>query len=185
MNQILKVKFTQVNAFLWRINTVDQCRIYIFKNLIRFLEHIYIYHLIRNIIFAKQSDWTGFHAQIHIFGHQDRFHFRILVGQVFGCRQNQMIGFLYRKRFPHFGSRHIACHDKQTSQSFAKLHSVGEKLIACQHIQFAHELTSIEIYLLVSFFELIQFFEYNKREVNIIFLKILQAIVVVKNNICV
>ena len=31
----------------------------------------------------------------------------------------------------------------------------------------------------------IQFFEYNKREVNIIFLKILQAIVIVKNNICV
>jgi hypothetical protein len=47
------------------------------------------------------------------------------------------------------------------------------------------KLTGIEIYLLVSFFELIQFFEYNKREVNIIFLKILQAIVVVKNNICV
>ena len=96
-----------------------------------------------------------------------------------------MVGFLYRKRFPHFGSRHIARHHKQTSQSFAKLHSFGEKLVASQYIQFAYELTSIEINLLVSFFELIQFFEYNKREVNIILLKILQAIVVVKNNICV
>ena len=56
MNQIFKVEFTQVNTFFGRINAVDQCRIYIFKNLIRLLEHIYIDHLIRNIIFAKQTD---------------------------------------------------------------------------------------------------------------------------------
>ena len=69
MNQIFKVEFTQVNTFFGRINAVDQCRIYIFENLIRLLEYIYIDHLIRNIIFAKQTDWTSFHTQIHILGH--------------------------------------------------------------------------------------------------------------------
>ena len=61
----------------------------------------------------------------------------------------------------------------------------GEMMPEEYVVNFVEEHRSFFEPLHPSFFELIQFFEYNKREVNIIFLKILQAIVVVKNNICV
>ena len=185
MNQILKVKLAQVESLFRRIDTVDQCRIYIFKYFIGFFKDIHIHDLICDIILTKKSDRTGLHTQIHIFGHQNRLHFRIFRRQIFSCRENQMIRFPDRERLPYFSSRHIAGHYKQTSQSFSQFHPFGEKFVACQHIQFTYKLTSIEINLLVSLLKLIQFFEYDKREIDIIFLKVLQAIVVVKNNICV
>ena len=84
-----------------------------------------------------------------------------------------------------FGSIHIAGNNEQTSHPFTQTHPFGEKFVTRQQIQFPDKLTGIEINLLVSFLELVQFFQYDKGEINIIFLKILQAIVVVKNNICV
>ena len=185
MNQVFKVKLAQVDTFFRRIDTVDQCRIYIFKDFIGLLENIHVGYLIRDIIFAKQTDGAGFHAQVHILSHQDRLHIRIFGGQVLSRRQNQMVGFLDRERVPHFGSFHLTGHHEQTSQAFAQFHSVSEKFVTGQHVQFAYKLTGIEIDLLVPFLELVQFFEYNKREIDIIFLKILQTITVVKNNICV
>ena len=85
----------------------------------------------------------------------------------------------------HFGSIHISGNYKQATHSFSQTHPLGEQLVTRQQIQFPDKFTGIEIYLLVSFLELVQFFQYDKGKMNIIFLKILQAIVVVKNNICV
>jgi hypothetical protein len=85
----------------------------------------------------------------------------------------------------NLGSIHIAGDNEQASQSFSQTHSFREKFVTCQQIQFPDKLTGIEINLLVSFLELVQFFQYDKGEINIIFLKILQTIIVVKNNICV
>ncbi len=58
MNQILKIKFTQVDTLLRRINTVNQCRIYIFKDFIGFLKDIHIHHLVRDIILAADR-WNA------------------------------------------------------------------------------------------------------------------------------
>ena len=183
MNQILKIKFTQVDTLLRRINTVNQCRIYIFKDFIGFLKDIHIHHLVRDIILAQQTDGTRLHTQVHVFGHQYRFHFRIFGGKKLGCRQNKMIGLLRRKSSPYFGSLHLTGHHKQASQAFAQLHSFRENLVTRQRIQLTHKLTGIEINLLVSFLEFIQLLKHDKGKINIIFLEILQAIIVVKNNI--
>ena len=83
----------------------------------------------------------------------------------------------------NFGSIHIAGDNEQASQSFSQTHSFREKFVTCQQIQFPDKLTGIEINLLVSFLEFIQLLKHDKGKINIIFLEILQAIIVVKNNI--
>ena len=60
---------------------------------------------------------------------------------------------------------------------------MGKQTVVGYQIEFAYKLTCIIIDLFISLLELIQFFQNNNRKINIILLKILQAIVVVKNNI--
>ena len=59
MNQILKVKLAQVESLFRRIDTVDQCRIYIFKYFIGFFKDIHIHDLICDIsVLARYNPFT-------------------------------------------------------------------------------------------------------------------------------
>ena len=69
MNDVFKVKFTQVDAFFGGIDAVDLCRIHVFKDLIGFLEYIDIGYFICDIVFAGNTDGTCLHTQVHILGH--------------------------------------------------------------------------------------------------------------------
>ena len=86
-----------------------------------------------------------------------------------------MVGDAFGKGITYSGRVHHACHHKQTA--------FGEQIIIGNQIKLTDELTRIEINLLITFLEFVQFFKDYDGKINVILLKILQTVIIVKNHI--
>ena len=182
-NDVLKIKLVDVQSFFGRINAVYQRRVNTLEHFIRLFEYIHIDYLIIDVVFAQQTDGTRLHAQIHVFRDKNGFHFRLFGRKPVHYRQNLMVGNAFGKGITYPGRVHHACHHKQTAQALSQWRPFGEQIIIGNQIKLTDELTRIEINLLITFLEFVQFFKDYDGKINVILLKILQTIIIVKNHI--
>ncbi|MPM68327.1 hypothetical protein SDC9_115259 [bioreactor metagenome] len=81
--------------------------------------------------------------------------------------------------------RFHAIHNVQLSASYAQISALFKQIVVGDQVQFAHESPCVEVDLFIAFFEFVKFFQNNKRNVNVVFFKIFDKTVIVKNNVCV
>ena len=94
-----------------------------------------------------------------------------------------MIGNAFRERVAHAGRIYRTGHYEQTSQPLSQRSAFGKEVIVGNQVEFPDKLTGIEIYLLVAFLEFIEFFKHYNGKINIVLLKVLQTVIIVKDNI--
>ncbi len=178
-----KIEFVEIHTRRLRINFVDQVGINSFEGFFAFIKNIDVHYLVVDVIFGQQSQRTGFHAKIDIFRNQNGFHLRIFFRNIDHCRKNAVVGRVFGKgfRYAYVGFRTV--YDIKFASTDAQIGAIGKERIIGDFVQFANESAGIIIDLVTSFFKLIQFFEYHKGDVNIVFFEIVQAFVVVENDI--
>ena len=98
-------------------------------------------------------------------------------------RKYLMVGNTFRERVVHAGRIYRTRHHEQASQTFAQRSTFGKKVIIGNQVELTDKLTGIEIYLLVALLEFIEFFKHYNGKINIVLLKILQTVIIVKDNI--
>ncbi len=77
----------------------------------------------------------------------------------------------------------VAHQDVKLAPALAQGDALGQKMLPGQLVQVADELPGLEVDQVAAFFELVQFLQHHDGDDDVVFLKILDAGVVVQNHV--
>ena len=98
-------------------------------------------------------------------------------------REYAVVGLVFVESLAHPPVQRCGEDDGEPSRFRCELHALFKKVVVGIFVELAGKFACIEIYFFISFLEFIQFFQYDDRNENVVFLKVENALVIVKEDI--
>ena len=174
--------FQADGAFLEKL--VDQPAIHVLEDVLALVQLVHAGDLARLVVLRLDPDALGLHADVDVLGDQDHAVLAVFLGKVERQGDDAMVGFVLpehvaEERIP----LDVRLHDE--SAAAGQRDPIAQELVPAHGIELAGELARVEVDGLVPFLELVDLLQHGDRDDNIVLLERADAVVVMKDDVCV